>query len=167
MDDAFKKSWAQAQQDGTTVAAAGAWISNQKFGIRPGIAVRTRAVIALGKIKYETTYRGALGRQAVWQDTVRQAFKRVDFIALPTLQSLPPRLPLFGGTVAFESRMLSVQNTAAVNLAGVPALAMPVPVRAGSVPVTSLQLVGPRRSEAALLNAGRIVEQAVRNLPAQ
>jgi Asp-tRNA(Asn)/Glu-tRNA(Gln) amidotransferase A subunit family amidase len=50
----------------------------------------------------------------------------------------------------------------AVNFAGNPALAMPVPVMNESVPVTSLQLVGPRLSEAKLLNAGRIVEQAVK-----
>jgi Asp-tRNA(Asn)/Glu-tRNA(Gln) amidotransferase A subunit family amidase len=37
---------------------------------------------------------------------------------------------LFGGTVTFEARMLNLQNTQAVNLAGVPALAMPVPISA-------------------------------------
>jgi amidase len=51
-----------------------------------------------------------------------------------------------------------MQNTAAVNFAGVPALAIPVPIANKSVPFTSLQLVGPPRSEAALLNAGRLIE---------
>jgi Asp-tRNA(Asn)/Glu-tRNA(Gln) amidotransferase A subunit family amidase len=54
--------------------------------------------------------------------------------------------------------MLIMQNTVAVNLAGNPALAVPIPLRNKSMPVTSLQLVGPRLSEAALLNAGRLVE---------
>jgi len=67
---------------------------------------------------------------------------------------------LFGGTVAFEARMLGLQNTQAVNLAGDPALAMPIPIAHEKVPA-SLQLIGPRRSEAALLNAGRLVEEAV------
>jgi hypothetical protein len=54
-----------------------------------------------------------------------------------------------------------VQNTVAVNFAGNPALAVPVPLRHESFPVTSLQLVGPKFSEAELLNAGRLVEAGV------
>jgi Asp-tRNA(Asn)/Glu-tRNA(Gln) amidotransferase A subunit family amidase len=56
--------------------------------------------------------------------------------------------------------MLNLQNTQAVNFAGVAALAVPIPLARHSIP-TSLQLVGPGRSEAALLNAGRLVEEAV------
>jgi len=51
-----------------------------------------------------------------------------------------------------------LQNTVAVNFAGNPALAIPIPVNGRTVPVTSLQLVGPRLSEAELLNAGRLIE---------
>jgi Asp-tRNA(Asn)/Glu-tRNA(Gln) amidotransferase A subunit family amidase len=76
------------------------------------------------------------------------------------MQDLPPKVPLFGGTPLFEVYVLGLQNTSAVNLAGNPALAIPVPVKDPRVPVTSLQLVGPRLSEAALLNAGRLVEAA-------
>ena len=88
-------------------------------------------------------------------------FRKVDFIALPTMQSTPPLLlpgPNIGLT---ELRMLELQNTSPVNFAGNPALALPVPLRRADVPVTSLQLVGPPRSEAGLLNAGRLVEAAV------
>jgi Asp-tRNA(Asn)/Glu-tRNA(Gln) amidotransferase A subunit family amidase len=60
-----------------------------------------------------------------------------------------------------EAQMLNIQNTVAVNFAGNPALAMPVPVRGEKIPVTSLQLIGPRLSEAELLNAGRLVENTV------
>jgi Asp-tRNA(Asn)/Glu-tRNA(Gln) amidotransferase A subunit family amidase len=60
-----------------------------------------------------------------------------------------------------EAEMLQLQNTVAVNFGGVPALAMPVPLRDAKVHVTSLQLIGPRLSEADLLNAGRLVESAV------
>jgi amidase len=45
-----------------------------------------------------------------------------------------------------------------VNFAGNPALAVPIPVNDRNVPVTSLQLVGPRMSEAELLNVGRLIE---------
>jgi Asp-tRNA(Asn)/Glu-tRNA(Gln) amidotransferase A subunit family amidase len=69
--------------------------------------------------------------------------------------------------------MLQLQNTVAVNFAGNPALAVPVPLRGGKgaktlsgaksakIPLTSLQLIGPRLAEADLLNAGRLVENAV------
>jgi amidase len=55
-----------------------------------------------------------------------------------------------------------LQNTVAVNFAGNPALAVPVPLHRAKAPVTSLQLIGPRLAEADLLNAGRLVENAVK-----
>ena len=90
-------------------------------------------------------------------------FQKVDMIALPTMQKAPPGLPILNlGIGTLEAHVLQVQNTVAVNFAGNPALAMPIPAsRRFGVPVTSLQLVGPRLSEAQLLNAGRIVEEAV------
>jgi amidase len=87
--------------------------------------------------------------------------KRVDFVAVPTVQTLPPAVPLFGGTVALEAFVLGWQNTAAVNYAGNPALAVPVPIQNKIAPQTSLQLIGRPFSEAALCNAGRLVEVAV------
>ena len=104
---------------------------------------------------------------------------KVDFIALPTLQDAVITMPKFWNGGLFEARMLALQNTVPVNLAGNPALALPVPLRYVSfgrspamampmpllyegVPVTSLQLIGPPLSEAELLNAGRLVENAVR-----
>ena len=58
--------------------------------------------------------------------------------------------------------MLKLQNTVPVNFAGNPALAMPVPLHHDHIRVTSLQLVGPPRSEAELLNAGRLVEASIK-----
>ena len=63
-----------------------------------------------------------------------------------------------GKIALLEARVLIMQNTTAVNYAGNPALAIPIPVNDKTVPVTSLQLVGPRMSEAALLNVGRLIE---------
>jgi amidase len=118
-------------------------------------------VIALGEFEYTTNYRNALQRQAEWEYTLRQVFKKVDFIALPTLQTLPPTIPLIGRTALLEARVAGLQNTVAVNFAGNPALAIPIPANDRIIPVTSLQLVGPRLSEAKLLNAGRLVEASV------
>jgi len=148
------------------VAAAGAWISDRKyFNKLIGVSARTKAIIALGEFDYATNYRNALQRQAAWQHALRQIFKKVDFIALPTLQKLPPKIPLVGKTALleaqialFEAQMLGLQNTVAVNFAGNPALAIPIPVNDKIVPATSLQFVGPRLSEAQLLNVGRLIE---------
>ncbi len=56
--------------------------------------------------------------------------------------------------------MLTLQNTVAVNYAGNPALAVPIPFRGKGFYVTSMQLIGPKFGEAKLLNAGRFVEDA-------
>ena len=85
----------------------------------------------------------------------------MDFIALPTLQTSPPSIPANSKIGLLEAQLLGWQNTAPVNFAGNPALALPIPLRDADVAVTSLQLIGPRLSEAQLLNAGRLVEAAV------
>ena len=154
----FKAKWDAATKDGNTMAAAGAWISDQQYTSKWGVRARTKAVILLGRLLYPGEYKKALARRAAWQHALAQVFKKVDFIALPTLQVTPPAVPWLGRIALLEVRVLNVQNTVAVNYAGDPALAVPVPVSHEHFPVTSLQLVGPRFSEAGLLNAGRIVE---------
>jgi Asp-tRNA(Asn)/Glu-tRNA(Gln) amidotransferase A subunit family amidase len=159
----FTEKWIQAQKDAATVAAVGAWLYDRKFQNESQVTIRTKAVIALGGLQYKTAYPEALRKQAAWKSELQRAFEHVDFIALPTLKNVPPRIPFFGGTVAFEAGALALQNTQAVNFGGVPALAIPIPIAHGSFPLTSLQLVAPRFAEADLLNAGRLVEAAVRN----
>jgi len=159
----FKDSWEQAEKDATTVAEAGAWLTDGKLLSKPEVGGKVKAAIALGEVEYTTNYKNALSREASWRRTLRRAFTRVDLIALPTLKKLPPRVPVVGGTPVFEVLVLGLENTAAVNYAGNPALAMPVPVVDKDIPVTSLQLIGPRLSEARLLSAGRLVEIAVRS----
>jgi Asp-tRNA(Asn)/Glu-tRNA(Gln) amidotransferase A subunit family amidase len=158
LDQDFKAKWLQAQQDSNIVAAAGAWINDHKYQDKLEVSARAKSVLVLGGFFHATEYRNALKRQADWQRTLSELFKKVDFIATPTLQTLPSRIPLFGSSAALEARVLALQNTSAVNFAGNPALAIPIPVRHANVLVTSLQLVGPRLSEAELLNAGRLIE---------
>jgi Asp-tRNA(Asn)/Glu-tRNA(Gln) amidotransferase A subunit family amidase len=140
------------------MAAASAWVSDQQYMDKIGVRARTKAAIILGRVMYPGPYRQALQNRAKWQHALSRVFKKVDFIALPTLQSLPPTIPFIGNTAFMEARILNLQNTVAVNFAGNPALAIPIPVNDKNVPVTSLQLVGPRLSEAGLLNAGRLIE---------
>ena len=143
------------------------------------MTTRTKLAIFAGNISHPSAYRQALARRAAWQGILRSVFTKVDFIALPTLQDAVIPMPKFWKAGLFEARMLALQNTVPVNLAGNPALALPVPLRYVSfgrnpamampmpllyegVPVTSLQLIGPPLSEAELLTAGRLVENAVK-----
>jgi Asp-tRNA(Asn)/Glu-tRNA(Gln) amidotransferase A subunit family amidase len=174
LDESLSDKFEQAEKDGTTIASAGAWITDQRFQFALGVTARSQAIIRLGQINYATGYRSALGRRNAWNRTLRQIFEKVDLIALPTLEKMPPGLPLLNLRIAIlDAYVLQLQNTVAVNFAGNPALAVPVPLRGGKgaktlrgarsakTPLTSLQLIGPRLAEADLLNAGRLVEEAV------
>jgi Asp-tRNA(Asn)/Glu-tRNA(Gln) amidotransferase A subunit family amidase len=159
----FSAKWEQAKKDGNTLATAGAWMSDRPYLGKLGVAARTKTAILAGQLAYQSGYWKAVGRQKAWQNELRQIFRKVDIIALPTLQTTPPPLALNFKIGVLEALVLDRQNTVAVNFAGNPALAVPIPLRHGEVDLTSLQLVGPRRSEAELLNAGRIVEAAVKD----
>jgi Asp-tRNA(Asn)/Glu-tRNA(Gln) amidotransferase A subunit family amidase len=74
-------------------------------------------------------------------------------LALPTLAVRPPPLDEFG-------RGFNVL-TAPVNLAGFPAISLPVPVAERDRPPAGLQLVGPPGSEAMLCALAALVEAAV------
>jgi Asp-tRNA(Asn)/Glu-tRNA(Gln) amidotransferase A subunit family amidase len=164
LDKDLAAKWNQAKIDGDALAAAGAWINYKNYVGKLGVSGQTDAIIAFGEYQYTTNYRSALRRQVEWQRTLRQAFEKVDFIALPTLQTLPPTIPYFETMASLEAHMLNVQNTVPVNFAGNPALAIPIPLDGTAVPVTSLQLVGPQFSEPELLNAGRLVEESVQGM---
>ena len=155
---AFKENWNQADKYGRIVATADAWLNGREYLNKKGVTATTKAGIVLGELEYNTNYREALLVRARWRKTLRQVFKRVDFIALPTLQRMPPRLPFFGRSTIFEALVLDLQNTEAVNLAGNPAIAIPIPLDVKDGGLTSLQLVGPRLSEAQLVNAARLFE---------
>ena len=162
LDENFRAKWDQAKKDGNTVAAAGAWISDKQFRGDFGVSTRTKTTILAGQLAYNTGYKEALSKQKAWQRTLRRVFAKVDFIALPTIQSTVPAMPPDLKIGIFEAVMLDIQNTVPANFGGIPALAMPIPLKHSSVDVTSLQLLGPPRSEAELLNAGRLVEAAVK-----
>ena len=94
--------------------------------------------------------------QGAWQAELATTFAThdVDLLALPTLRTFPP-------DVDHAADVLGAILTMAINVAGVPALAMPVTTTDRSQPVPpSLQLVGPANSEERLLAAGRRVEAA-------
>ena len=157
LDDRFKADWNEAQTNGATVAVADGWLSDNKYLGKIGVSLTTQSAIQLGLAQLTTTYKPALNARLKWRQTLNRVFQGVDFIALPTLKSLPPHKPLFGRSAFFEARVLGLQNTVAVNYAGNPALAIPIPLEGGGFPVTSLQLIGPDFSEARLVNAAQLL----------
>jgi Asp-tRNA(Asn)/Glu-tRNA(Gln) amidotransferase A subunit family amidase len=143
-----------------TVLDAQAWQASRDLvavaGDQLGSDVRAR-------LKLASTITGAQVAAAEvviagWQDTLDALWREVDMLAAPTLLGFPPLLD--EAHVLWKLRAL----TSPVNAAGVPSLALPLPVRdrrAGPVPA-NVQLIGPRNSEERLLAAGLVVEQAVR-----
>jgi amidase len=80
------------------------------------------------------------------------ALRRFPFLALPTLAIAPPPLG--------EPRVRLTALTGPINLAGLPALALPLTVHGKNLPA-SLQLVGHAGGEETLIAAGRIVAAAL------
>jgi len=97
--------------------------------------------------------RAARATQAGWRAAMAVALRAADgLLALPTVPFFPPPLAEAAG-IHFTA------FTNPVNLAGFPALALPIPA-AGRLPA-SLQLIGPPDSEDLLLATGAVIEAAV------
>jgi amidase len=109
--------------------------------------------LQLGKGVDADQRRAAEDVRKTWQAELAAAFERVQVIALPTMPVFPP--PIDG----MPDELHMTTATGPINLAGIPALSLPVPT-GGRLPA-SLQLMGPHNSEDLLLAAGQIVEAAV------
>jgi amidase len=92
--------------------------------------------------------------RSTWRIRLAAMLERADLLALPTMVDFPPPLDDVG-------RIFRTRRTEVFNLAGVPALSVPVPVPPGEALPTGLQLVGPHGGEELLLAAGLVVEAAV------
>jgi amidase len=97
---------------------------------------------------------GARRQAARWRATLSKLWEHLDLLAVPTLLGFPPVLDDARALIRLRGL------TAPVNLAGLPALALPVPA-GGPVPA-SVQLIGPPGGEERLLAAGAVLEEAVR-----
>jgi amidase len=103
----------------------------------------------------------AAAARARWRAELTALFERFDLLACPVLSILPP-------TLDRADELLEARHTLPVNLAGIPALALPVPARApggdrspGRKLPASLQLVSEWGSEEHLLAAGAAAEAAI------
>jgi amidase len=158
LDEDFTEAWGQAQRDGNIVAASGAWSTNEHLHRRLRVSARAKEALLVGEVAHGKALKKALARKAAWQAELGRVFESVDAIALPVLRTTPPEIHRVELHAEVEAHMLLIQNTAAVNFAGNPALAIPVPLAGSDFPMTSIQFVGPHGSEASLLNIGRLAE---------
>jgi amidase len=152
--EAALPGWDEASRAGMTVLLAEAWASDQ--ALLSAYPDRVSADVAARLRDGERVDAAALARARAtgerWQAELALAFRSVDFVVTPTLRIPPP-------TLERASELMGGRHTMPVNLAGVPALALPVPT-GGPLPA-SLQLIGPAGSEEELLAAGLALEEAV------
>jgi amidase len=145
--------WERATADTALLLVAEAWDSNRALVTRDpeGIGSDVRERLLSGARFDAAAVEQAWVGQRAWMDELAQLFDRVDFLVTPTLSLFPPLLE--------EGRaLLAGRCTLPVNLAGLPALALPVRT-AGPLPA-SIQLIGPAHSEERLLAAGAALESA-------
>ena len=160
LSKAFSDAWKEADDNAQIVAHSAAWLQNNQLQDQPEVSALSKLIIASGKLTYDQNYGDALKGRKPWQATLRRAFREVDVIALPTVKTIPPLIRPVDG-VLFESWILSLQNTAAVNFAGNPAIAVPIPIENHKMP-GSIEFIGPMNSEAQLLNVGRLISTRVK-----
>ena len=147
--------WGAATDALAVVLAAEAWAVNGELWesaadqLSPDVAARLEA----GSRVDEAAVSGARDTARAWAAELDAIWEIVDLIALPVLAEEPPRL-------ADAARVTEIRYTGPFNLAGGPALALPVPAP-GRFPA-SLQLAGPHGSEELLLATGAAIEQAIR-----
>jgi amidase len=152
--DIDMSEWDSVSLTGGLLLVAEAWSTNRVLAeSRPeGISEEVLSRLHLGRdASDQVSVSAARTAQALWCSRIDAVFRRVDLLAMPTLAILPPVLE-------DANDLLVARCTLPVNLAGVPALSLPVPTM-GHLPA-SLQLVAPRNAEEDLVAAGFVVEAA-------
>jgi Asp-tRNA(Asn)/Glu-tRNA(Gln) amidotransferase A subunit family amidase len=146
--------WDRATADTALLLVVEAWASNRALveSDPEGIGVEVRTRLLTGAAPDAGAVAAAWAGQKAWAAALSALFEQVDFLVTPTLSVFPPLLEAAGD-------LLKGRCTLPVNLAGVPALSLPVPT-AGPLPA-SIQLIGPAGSEEQLLAAGLWLESAV------
>lgn len=128
------------------------WRAHHALLDDPGVGAFVNAGIRAGRDITDGALAAAMAARSAWQAELAAVFAEVDVLALPTLVAEPP---LSTASAGFPLTWL----TAPANVAGVPALSMPVPSPGFAVPV-SLQLVGPVNGEDLLCATGLTIRAA-------
>ncbi|MGE3835272.1 MAG: amidase [Acidimicrobiia bacterium] len=151
----IRLGWDEADEAGRVILLAEVWETLGHLAVEhpEGLGTDTRRRFDDARAVPAAARAEAEAIRVRWRAELARAFERVAMFALPTLVAPPSRL-------GEASAMHGIRRTTAANVAGVPALSMPVPAPGLPVPA-SLQLVGPWGSEADLLAVAAVVEAAV------
>jgi amidase len=120
-----------------------------------GVSEEIRARLASGSGVSDSDLAAAQALRVSWTAELAEMVRRYGVLVLPTLAVRPPRLDDFGAVRGFNVL------TAPVNLAGFPAISLPVPVAEVDRPPAGLQIVGGPDSEALLAATAAHIEAAV------
>jgi Asp-tRNA(Asn)/Glu-tRNA(Gln) amidotransferase A subunit family amidase len=149
-------SWLSARRTCDVIIDAEAAVSNRALLADPArrdlLSPRVRAGLAEARAVTPAQLLQARVEQERWRAAMAMALREVDLLALATVPFFPPRLD-----AAVRPGYLAL--TSPVNLAGFPALALPVPT--GQRLPASLQLIGGPNAEALLLATGAMIEAAL------
>jgi amidase len=158
LEEVVLTGWDEANLAAMTILMAEAWQVHHELwrtdrdNLSPDVSARLEASSFIGREEVAGCWETARG----WVAEVAEVFRRVELLALPSLASDPPEL-------SDAARVGEIRYAAPFNLAGLPAISLPVqPITTGvtgaASPVPpSLQLVGPVGSEEVILaTAGRV-----------
>ncbi len=154
------EGWELARVAGRNLVGAEAWDQHANFvrahtdKIGESVLQRFREAEQLGPVAIAEGRR--IGR--IWEDELIRAFTMFDFLVVPTLRIYPPRIDELDLQIAATL----TANTVPINLAGLPAVALPVP-NDGRCPA-SMEIIGPSGSEESLLAVAATLERAAASL---
>ncbi|MHB1535925.1 MAG: amidase [Acidimicrobiales bacterium] len=146
--------WDAADEAAHTILLAEAWAANGALAWEhPGeLGADVERRLTAGASLQAKTVLAARAAGGRWRTELAAALRDLDVLAWPSLAEPPPAIP-DGGRVA------EIRYSLPVNLAGVPAISLPVPMP-GPWPA-SLHLVGSAGSDALLVSVAALVEGAV------
>jgi amidase len=154
VEDVRMPEWESISTTAALLLAAEAWSTNQRLAEAHPDAIGRDVLDRLhfGRdVSDQVSLGAARTAQGLWSSRLDSVFKRFDLVASPTLMIFPP-------TIEAANDLLVARCTLPVNLAGVPALSLPLRTE-GPMPA-SLQLVAPSKGEERLIAAGLVVEAA-------
>jgi amidase len=154
--EAALPGWDAATKATMTILAAEAWQVHGELWRRHGDELSPDVSERLHVSASITSDAVVAARQESpgWDAELAEVFARVQLLALPTLAAAPP-------TLQNAARLTKMRCTAPFNLAGVPALSLPVrSQRDGAGIPASLQLAGPAGSEDLLAATASAIEEA-------
>jgi amidase len=159
-DDVPMPTWAEAREANRVIVTAEAWEEHGSFVMahRDGIGLDIQKRLSIVDNFSPADLAQARGTQSIWRAELAAILDRFDYLVIPTLGIYPPLI----AEVDAEVTAAMLANTAPINLAGLPAVALPIP---GDTHLpASLQVIGRAGSEENLLTMALYLERVAQTL---